>query len=49
MPEQVESGAEMLIEDRHLAIEHERWHGQARDRRGELTEPTRMIDASAAQ
>ena len=49
MLEQFEAGAELLIEDRHLAVKHERRHAEERDRRGDVAEPARVVDAVAAE
>jgi len=49
MAEQLKARAEVLVEDRDLAIEHERRYRQGGDRGGELAEPAGVVDAVAAQ
>ncbi len=43
MPEPLESGDELLIKDRHLAVQDERDRGQGGDRRRKLGEALRVI------
>jgi hypothetical protein len=44
----VEAGPELLVVDRHLAIQHERAGGQLRDRGGQVSEAARVVTPVAA-
>jgi len=44
----LEARSELLIVDRHLAVEHERASGQLRDGGGEVSEPARVVAGVAA-
>ena len=45
MPEPLESGDQVLIEDRYLTVQNQRGFGQCGNRRGELAEASCVIAA----